>query len=378
MTPQLKEFMDSDKDGVFLPGHASALIRISGKLILVDPCWGAYKPYGEHWKFVPEQVNCDEILPLVDACVISHIHADHVCEDILKRLDCPVLIMSGRPALKERLEVDCHVMEFVPHQWHPFWPGIEFYFVPHSFNTVDSSCFVRSKDYCVYVGNDNFLQPELLKKVRREVVGALDVALVPYAFIHYYPHCLTSLTMSERHREATRLNKQSLEQAAMFVRVMQPTIAIPTGANLFYNSGADHVLNKSLVQPSDFKEAVPMMTGDYVLGSHCVGQPMPDYSRMLEEALGHGQGEPLDTDFVPKELFHRQLPPLNHTVTVNGLLVSRGTTGETHFKLDRPVFGQWLRGEITFEQALGTRRFTYSREPNVYNLEVVEWYSKFL
>src|SRR5690606_35570626 len=98
----LQEFISSKDNGYYHIGHASGLLRINGKLILFDPCWN-YRPFSEYWSLVPEQVDCSNILPLVDLCIVSHIHDDHYTDKILAQLKCPVMIMVGRPDLAEKL-----------------------------------------------------------------------------------------------------------------------------------------------------------------------------------------------------------------------------------------------------------------------------------
>lgn len=389
----LNEFMSTDTDGCFVIGHASVLVRIRGKLILFDPVWGDYKPYGEWWQFVPDQVNCDSVLDRVDACVVSHIHADHFCPDVLRRLKCPVYIMGGRNGLfEEQLTLSLDGRNEYgwcgcpPRRWNEVLPGISIYFVEHDFNTVDSSCFVRSESYCVYVGNDNFLSKRQLREVKHDV-ERVDAAFVPYAFIHYYPHLLGSLSEAEKALEVIRLNEQSLDQARAFIDTFEPKISVPTGASLFYEGGADHCLNDSLACPQDVgRGSYPLLAGDFFFKDQSRAiqiMSRPEYCEFLKRALGEGKGDPLlivpacnypDLVERKKSLFR---PPLDHTVIVNGLELSQGR-GTTTFQLDVRVLETWLMGEISFEEALGTRRFVYYRTPNIYNLEVIEWCNRWL
>jgi L-ascorbate metabolism protein UlaG (beta-lactamase superfamily) len=388
----LRKFMDSKQDGFFYIGHASALVRIDQKLILFDPVWN-HTPYGKWWTFVPEQIDCDEILERISVCVISHIHEDHVCEEILKKLKCPILIMGGRSQLRQRLEGCSYQVIQMPRMKWMKHAGLEFYFVPHSFNTVDSSCFVRSKDYCVYHGNDNFLGPELLLKCGEDV-PRVDLAMVPYAFIHYYPFLLDSLSEDEKQREIGRLNIQSIEQAQQFRRVMKPVVAIPFGASLFYDDGAMHPLNRNLATP--FQHGfIAMFAGNYLMKDYDSNLEDVDYSKMLVDKLGGQKLKPVDpevvfggreVEMVHKRVFRQNPPKLNHIISVNGLQIDlMGTDrkpeeriSQTGFNFDAGIFYKWVRGELTFERAIGTRRFTYTRSPNVYNLEVIEWYNKYL
>lgn len=399
----LNEFMESKDDGVFIIGHASALVRINQELILFDPIW-KQKPYGEQWTFVPEQIDCDHILSQIKYCVISHIHSDHVCGDILRRFrgHTTVLIMSGRPDLRNKiLGFGCHVLEVEEGAWKDL-QGLKFFFVPHAFNTVDSSCLIRSDTYCVYVGNDNFLSADTLERLKTELDASkvkIDVALVPYAFIHYYPWCMGTETMTgnEKAQESRRLNEQSLKQADMFIDILKPVLAIPTGAALFYDHGADHPLNCWLARPHIIKNSVPMIAGDFILGDliYKIPQTMEDYDEMLITCLGHGKPkEPINCSVFPKfsnvvakRVMQAQVKIPGYKILVNNLLIDLESlktilweddvdTPHIRFRFDRSVFEKWHKGFITFEEAIGTRLFVYDRFPNEYRLDVTEWYNQ--
>jgi hypothetical protein len=170
---KLDEFLALPFEGVFLTGHSSAIVRMEGKTLLLDPVWGGRQLYGgDYWRFAPEQVDCDEALAVADACVVSHIHEDHLCGPVLKNFKpfAWIDIMAGRPKFENRLlEWGLAYQRYPPSQWFEITPGVECYFVQHPYNDVDSSCFLRSKrtGYVVYHGNDNFLDRAALSFVRR-------------------------------------------------------------------------------------------------------------------------------------------------------------------------------------------------------------------
>jgi L-ascorbate metabolism protein UlaG (beta-lactamase superfamily) len=365
----MKDFLKSDADGVFYIGHASALVRINGKLILFDPVWN-HSPYGHYWEFIPEQINLDFLLDEIDLCVVSHIHEDHICEPILRKLKCPVLVMSGRPNLTARIKKYADiVITAPPFKWVSMWKGVELYFVPHAFNSIDSSCFVRSKHYCVYHGNDNFLSDALIKKIKPDV-KSVDVAMVPFAFIHYYPFLLDGIGEEYRLSEINRLNKQSLDQAYMFVDTFKPKITIPFGNSLFHVE--NDFLNQNLLKANDFKSALPMYAGSWVMGNQIhLTDPNP----------------PPDLSIIKKRVKNAEFTLSNYEIVVNDVVVDAenltvkiGKPSKNHTKFTfKPMeFKQWLRGEITLEQAIGTRQFRYSRVPEIYDLKIVEFYSKCL
>ena len=49
-----------------------------------------------------------------------------------------------------------------------------------------------------------------------------------------------------------------------------------------------------------------------------------------------------------------------------------------YFIVQDDEFNQWIKNKITFEEVLGTRRFTYERYPNTYNVQVNSIYTNFL
>ncbi len=403
MDARLQKFMDTEKEGVFIIGHSSALVKIyddkKAYHFLFDPVWD-HEPYGKHWGFYPAQVNCDEILHLIDGCFVSHLHEDHVCERILKKLECPVYIMKGRPELAKRLSFCSELCEIRPdgvfglvHE-----TAICAYFVPHDFNTIDSSVFIFNEDFCVYHGNDNFLSLPSVMKLEKLFKNRIDVAMLPYAFIHYYPHLLSNLTDGEKELEARRLGLLSIEQADHFVNVLCPKAAIPFGASLFYKGGKDHPLNKYLMAPHYFNGLCSFLAGGYVFKDG--ESPMPvlgqEYNKILESIENTA---PEFEPFIPdkgtnlaiwnvlfKKVEKHKLDE-KHIFGVNGLRINlmdglscqeSTTIPRTEFHFDKNTLFRWLRGDITFEQAIGTRQFRYERWPNVYNLKVIEFYNKYL
>ena len=49
-----------------------------------------------------------------------------------------------------------------------------------------------------------------------------------------------------------------------------------------------------------------------------------------------------------------------------------------YFVVQDSEFNQWINNKITFEEVLGTRRFTYERFPNDYNVKINSIYTNFL
>ncbi len=395
MTESLRLFMQAKGDGVFAIGHASALVRIKSKLYLFDPVWNC-NPYGDYWTFDPPQINCDEILSQVDGVFISHIHEDHVCDAILKKIprQCRIHVMDGREKLIERLLDSGRIIEdYRPMKWHRLTDDIAIFFVPHAFNSIDSSVFISSGDYTVYVGSDNFLDENLLNQLEPWLTAVkIDVALLPYAFIHFYPHQLVGVTPEERLSEISRLNEQSLQQAELFIKTLKPDVVIPFGASLFYIEGHDSPLNKYLVSPHELSRPTILEAGDFMLhhtAVHFAGTPRATNWRQLPVINLAVEMDIADDGFdlnrLQKKVGRSKNRVSDHMLIINNiqidlhsLMVSVGATTSnkpfTRFWVDDKEFRQWLAGKITFEQVIGTRRFLYLRVPNKYNLEVQEWF----
>lgn len=398
----LKVFLASTEDGVFIVGHSSALVRIAGKLFLIDPVW-KHAPYGKHWTFVPEQVDCDELIGKVDGIILSHGHEDHFCAELLAKFDCPFYVMAGRPSFTNKvLDLKKNAFFLPPHAWVGGGP-VQLYFVPHDLNSVDSSCFIRSKDYCVYHGSDNFLSEQTVKKLIADGVAkdGLDVALLPYAFIHWYPSLMKNITEAERRSEAERLNRQSMQQAQSFRNGLCPTRTIAFGSSLFYNHGYRHPLNATLATPFEFGGAAPLFAGDYITKTGIVSQHVDfnQYKKMVNDKLGEQDADPIkigfpirgySLDVVKARVNRAHLKVPGHMLIVNGICINLEDltvdTAEglldrqpyTRFDFDQEVFEDWIDGKITFEQAIGTRRFECTRRPNRYKLAVFEWFNNFL
>lgn len=397
MNKKLADFMKSHNDGVFMIGHASALVRLSNKLILMDPVWN-HTPYGQYWIFHPEQIDCESILDKIDACIVSHQHSDHFVPRILEKLKCPVFIMANRPKFRDMMKKHAKsVFSLAPYKWTTIFDDVQIYFVPHAFNTIDSSAAIRNRSMCIYHGNDNFLSEEICERINPHL-GVVNIALLPYAFIHYYPHLLGSLSNDERQKETARLNKQSLDQAQNFVKIINPSIYVPFGASLFYADGPENILNSTLSKPKDFAGSQQMNPGDFILDNKAnmllsfysspgkpKWSPMPYKEEKMEKApeakLGDIRARLLRTR---KRIWDHRLIINNITIDLDHLTVSTTKSAKhfsgniTRFVFESDVFLLWLDGLISFEEALGTRRFVYYRTPNVYSLEVIEFYNKYL
>ena len=98
----------------------------------------------------------------VDAVVVSHIHQDHYDLEFLKALDgrAKIFVIGGRPAFEQDLKKNgiknLHVIQ--PETTVEILDGTRLFGVTHESNGIDASAIVFNEDFCVYHGNDNYLQ----------------------------------------------------------------------------------------------------------------------------------------------------------------------------------------------------------------------------
>lgn len=76
------EFLNSSTDGILWLGHASFLVRLNGRNILIDPIFGK-PPFVKRFVDVPSPL---EAIRQIDYILLSHDHRDHADETTLKQL----------------------------------------------------------------------------------------------------------------------------------------------------------------------------------------------------------------------------------------------------------------------------------------------------
>jgi L-ascorbate metabolism protein UlaG (beta-lactamase superfamily) len=423
--PDLQRFYASfgHADGLFYMGHASVLGVFGGKKILFDPVVLS-KPYGDSWSFFPPQVADPSVFD-VDAVVISHIHQDHYDLQYLRALDgrAKTIVVGGRPSFLQDLRdngiQNLHVVE--PEQVTEIFDGVFMFGVTHETNGIDASALVFNQRFCIYHGNDNYLQPDSLKKFAA-VGRGIDVACIPYAYIHWYPFLMECEPgqAAEMAAEGERLVKLYMDDCLNAIRILQPKVMIPFGANLLLNhGGAYSPINLSVKTPIEFCEYAarhapdlaqvvkPMLAGDFcgltngVLSTTISNQyDGAGYREAANNFLMANSAANPDPEF-PKVDLSGFLAGLNakiaqiaeaqeHIIRIEaphpaGALkleidcqarhakwVETFTEGVPyhHFKLDAIACANWLSGK-RFEEIIGMRRFTLKRVPNIYSKSIL-------
>jgi L-ascorbate metabolism protein UlaG (beta-lactamase superfamily) len=412
-----------EANGLFYMGHASILCMFGGKKILFDPVILS-QPYSDSWIFYPPQVR-DSVVFDVDAVVVSHIHQDHYDLEFLKALDgkAKIIVIGGRPSFENDLHVNkiknLHIV--TPETVTEIFDDVFMFGVLHESNGIDASAIVFNDVFCIYHGNDNYLKPASMEKFTK-VRPKIDVACIPYAYIHWYPFLMEYETQQavEKVREAERLVNLYMNDCVAATRILNPQLVIPFGANLLLDDGDGYsVMNLSVKTPIEFCEYVacvnpdisnvikPMLSGDYCLIQEgaldiTINQDL-DGSSYRAEANAFLQNRPVkQPDSNWKAIDRGQfIDALNGKIQKlterldNIIRIKLDYLGEMlmveidcnvcvarwvnefkdgvpyhQYNLDKIASGLWLNGQ-RFEEILGTRRFSVKREPNIYDPKVL-------
>jgi L-ascorbate metabolism protein UlaG (beta-lactamase superfamily) len=413
----LDAFFGSSDDGVLYVGHASILARLSGKTFLFDPV-GLSSPYDGCWVFFPAQVM-DPRLLTVDAVIVSHCHQDHFDTAFLKLFPAttPIHIVEGRPMFSEMCAAaGIEVLELPADRLAETAPGVEIYAVLHETNGVDASMVIRNANFSAYHGNDNYVSAATLQRLK-DAVGRVDVACVPFAYIHWYPFLLEGVDASWRDAEARRLTDAYLDKGIEQAEILDAEVVIPFGANLVYWDDAFSVMNRAVASPLDFvayakakpaqhpERYRPMFAGDTVMGRPsglevvCKARGEAAFRAEMQGALQSNATRPAEppacalADATPTDLAWLEARlrlhaggRFDHRIRVEGpgeapLRIEIDLDTQTaavvddwrlpapyhHFRLEAEPMLRWVDRTLTLEGVIGTRRFRIERVPERYD-----------
>ncbi len=407
----LDKFLSHHNDGVFYLGHASILIRLSGKTILCDPV-GYSDPYMSSWFYYPPQVK-DERFFNVDYVYISHLHRDHFDVEFLSKLskNSKILILEDRVTFQRELDSENIDYSIVPAKAdHRLCSDVFMRGYINTENGVDSSAFFYNDNFCVYHGNDHWLSTE-------EIIGfsesrKIDVACLPFSYICWYPFCSDNLTPSEKQQRAIELVNSHMDYAVEVMRHANIGVVIPFGSNLVHFTSATSLMNLSVKCPTEFRDYVvdnfvdlsskvePLHAGDFILshaGDYVINKSeinSDEYRKNMQEFIAK-QNKDVDTDDldaddisgIVKTVRDRieSFVELDQIIRIEGVedfmkleinlpektvnLVgdwSDTALGIHHFKLDKLASFMYFTGKAIFDDIAGTRRFSLYRSPDVY------------
>ena len=425
---ELSKFLSSKEDGVFYIGHASILVRLNNKKFIFDVIKNT-NFYNNSWLFFPSQINDKRIFD-VDAAFVSHIHGDHYDPSLLRKLqskDIPIYILNGRPNFNKDLKNKKIKFRKIPvNKKHFIDKDIWVHGCLHEYNDIDSSLIISNDNLSVYHGNDNFITDKTLVPFKKKV-GKIDVACIPFAFIHFYPYLLKSLSNKENKQEAKRLENLFMNYGIQQAKILKPNVIIPFGSNLFHLDNPKCSMNRGVATPVDFvnfakkfhksfkKNYKTMLSGSYCLKKNA---KINCYYEKISASKFNSHLEKFTYKKI-KIINHKKIIKKirinnNHLLNIkkkiiknrdkleHKILISNESQNNNkiciniknndvtiykknnlpknchYFVVQDSEFNQWINNKITFEEVLGTRRFTYERFPNDYNVKINSIYTNFL
>ena len=166
----------------------------------------AEPPHFGSWLFYPLMHYADRLRD-VDYCIVSHQHKDHFDINFLRLLskDTQLLIVSGRPQLEDLLDKAGISYKLLPElEVINFIDDISMYCVNHESNGIDSAMCIRNSQLSIYHGNDCYLSIEKTNCIRKNF-GHIDIACIPFAYIHWYPFLVNNISEKDKELESSRL-----------------------------------------------------------------------------------------------------------------------------------------------------------------------------
>ena len=429
VSPSVDQFYTRNVDGMLYVSHASILVSLNGKKFLFDPVL-ASPPHLGSWLFYPEMQRDGRFLE-VDGVFVSHQHQDHFDVDFLKLLPktTPIYIVAGRPQFSKMLEQEgIPFVELSENQKFDLGDGISCIGILHEYNGIDAAIGISNGDFTVFHGNDCFVSNEKLKIIK-DAYPHINVACVPFAYVHWYPFLLDEVDDAWKKTEADRLIKKYLDYGLQQVAFLRPDIAIPFGANMFYcdDISSDH--NKAVLSPFDFKSyadkncfsmvknILPLFSGDTILS---VGDSQKKTLEVIQkefslEELHTGFGEYLaillekGTGFDASEIEKLSYDDLQDLTFISRRLISHDVIQDQriyisnmddssyslieidlknggvekmslvdesvsfhHFRLTDLAYKAYLSQKFSFNEIVASSRFRLIRRPNEYRLDVLK------
>ena len=296
----------------------------------------------------------------------------------------------------------------------------------HEYNDIDSSMLISNNNLSVYHGNDNFITEKSLVPFKKKV-GHVDVACVPFAYINYYPYLLNGISKKVSKTEAIRIESLFMDYGIKQSKILKPEIIIPFGSNLFHLDNPKSEMNKGVATPVDFVNYAKIKHKQHsdkyktmLSGSFCLKKY--DKISLYYESISRTKFDKELIKFTNKkkklskknkaikevpitknklEFIRNKISlnknKINHSIVIskksytnekiiinlktNNVICCKQTSIPEnchYFIVQDNEFNLWLNNKITFEEVLGTRRFRYNRNPNIYRVEINQIYTNFL
>jgi L-ascorbate metabolism protein UlaG (beta-lactamase superfamily) len=429
VSPKIDQFYKRNVDGMLYVSHASILVSLNGKKYLFDPVL-AKPPHLGSWLFYPEMQRDARLLE-VDGVFVSHQHQDHFDIDFLRQLPktTPIYIVAGRPQFTKMLEREGITFHELPErQKHELGGGVSCVGILHEYNGIDAAIAISNGQFTVFHGNDCFVSNEKLKAIK-DAYPSINVACVPFAYVHWYPFLLEEVDASWKEAEAARLINRYLDYGLQQVEYLRPDIAIPFGANMFYCDDIDSHHNKAVLSPFDFKAyaddrdfpladaILPLFSGDTVYSvsrekTRRIEIIQEELSRdelhvgfreYLSEVRERGTGfdfaeiekltkaELQDLEFISERLSSVEAIEDQRIYISNSedkscglieidlktqMVVRASAIDESvafhHFRLTDLAYKAYLSKRFSFNEIVASSRFRLIRRPNEYRLDVLK------
>ena len=423
MLPALKKFLESDNDGTFFVGHASVLARIDHKLIMIDFVRNI-NFFLDSWFFFPKLEWSNDLIKKLDYVFISHSHDDHFDPILLEKLpkNIKIFFPDKRIGFSKFLNKNKNRVILVPaFKEFKIDNTISVMAIPSDHNKIDSSYLIKGSNFSVYHGNDNFLTPSIVGRAVQKMGGA-NHAYIPFAYVWWYPFCLTSISSKRRKSEGKRLALKNMKIGAEISNYLNPEVIVPFAANMVYYDPKS-IINKETANtfdfssfckknyPSIYKKVLNLFPGDFVIKSSTANviesknlsktayflklrkflnkrtklfnkehknfifnktnKNLTNYRKKLSKL----KKIKLDRDIYITVKNNRsqfmKIDPFKKDIYFHSTLSKKNCSYIFNFE-PKPLTS-WLRGEVSFEDILNSQRFTVDRYPEEFRKKIWDY-----
>ncbi len=239
------------RDYLLWIGHATFILKLNDKIILIDPVWTKPPLYD---RLTTPPIALKQVKP--DYLLVSHGHPDHLDEDTIENMqgDPLALVPLKMGDLIRKWSPDIKVQEAGWYQQYQINEEFEIFFLPayhiYKRNLWDAnevlwgSYLIRYKDRIIYFAGDTGYSDHF--KEIQEIFGPIDIAIISIAA--YDP----AFVMKEVHTTPEETIRAKFDlQAKLLIPMHYGTFDLsdePMGEPLqrLYKSADEHKINDEL------------------------------------------------------------------------------------------------------------------------------------